>query len=81
MALLGCCMLICGKRGDYYQTHLDLDRAQVLRDCERWIGAGRGRVASGSRRVVFLFFETLSGAGAGDVVCLELSEELEDLIV
>jgi hypothetical protein len=38
-------------------------------------------VASGSRGVIFLLFETLSGACAGDMVCLELSEELKDLIV
>jgi hypothetical protein len=38
-------------------------------------------VASCSRGVFFLLFETLSYACAGDVVCLELSEKLEDLIV
>jgi hypothetical protein len=54
-----------------YETDLDLNRTQVLWD----------RVAGCSRGVFFLLFETLSYACAGNVVYLELSEKLEDLIV
>jgi hypothetical protein len=38
-------------------------------------------VAGGSGSVVFLLLETLSRASAGDVVSLEVFEELKDLIV
>jgi hypothetical protein len=38
-------------------------------------------VANGSRSVVFLLLETLSGACAGYVVSLELAEKLQDLVV
>ena len=38
-------------------------------------------MACGNCSVVLLFFETLSGAGACDMVSLEFFEELEDLII
>ena len=38
-------------------------------------------MANSSRGVFFLLFETLSCACAGDMVCLELSEKLKDLII
>ena len=56
--------------------HLDLYRAEVLRDCEGWIRARRRKVACYSCSVLFLLFETLSGGRGGDVVGLEFPEEL-----
>ena len=44
-------------------THLGLDLYRAWR-----------RVVSGSCGVLFFLFETLSGAGAGEVVSLELPE-------
>jgi len=38
-------------------------------------------LAGCSCSVVFLFFETLSGAGACNMVSLELFEEFEDFII
>ena len=58
------------------QTHLDFDRAEVLRDLVR-LRLGLGRESGG----LFLLFDTEGGLRAREVVALELAEKSKDLVV